>query len=94
MSSTDGSAVSKPLVASYQGPTDSKHFSKPLPPSTSSLTPEACTAALMALGESVSTLQAEINAFLTQKMELDNAAAGNASVKDAKDEENYGEEVV
>ncbi|OCK97090.1 uncharacterized protein K441DRAFT_606733 [Cenococcum geophilum 1.58] len=37
--------------------------------------------------------QAEVNAFLTQKMEEDKAAASASTHGDEKGEENYGEEV-
>jgi hypothetical protein len=50
---------------------------------------------LAELQSSVKALQGDINAFLTQKMEQDNAAdAKNRSLDEAKEEENYGEEVV
>jgi hypothetical protein len=39
-------------------------------------------------------LQDEINEFLTKKMGEDNVASGKLAAEEAKEEENYGEEVV
>ena len=41
-------------------------------------------------------MQDEVNAFLTQKMEEDKNATGSSAdpANEAKEEENYGEEVV
>lgn len=66
----------------------------PTPPSQT--TPlEQKTAYLRSLRAAVLGAQEEINKELTQRMEEDNArAGGGATGKDAKDEENYGEEMV
>lgn len=63
---------------------------------TPSQTPlEQKTAYLRSLRAAVLGAQEEINKELTQRMEEDNArAGGTAAGKDAKDEENYGEEMV
>ncbi|OAK97977.1 hypothetical protein IQ06DRAFT_349715 [Phaeosphaeriaceae sp. SRC1lsM3a] len=42
---------------------------------------------------SLKSVQADVNAFLTDKMEQDKAA-GDSKGDDAKDEETYGEEIV
>lgn len=59
---------------------------------------KAKTAYLSELKGLVSTLQDEINAFLTERMEEDKKSAEaqgqKVSDKEAKEEENYGEEVV
>ncbi|KAL8902689.1 MAG: hypothetical protein Q9207_004456, partial [Kuettlingeria erythrocarpa] len=51
---------------------------------------------LSTLRKSVTRLQDEINAFLTERMEEDKALAAKAGVKidEKKEEENYGEENV
>jgi Gon7 family len=54
---------------------------------------EERTAYIASLRSNVSTLQDQVNAFLTEKMEEDKSAAV-AAVNDEKEEENYGEEVV
>ncbi|KAF2005046.1 hypothetical protein P154DRAFT_571262 [Amniculicola lignicola CBS 123094] len=63
-----------------------------LPTISSSPSTEDRVAYLAKLQTSIKTLQADVNAFLTQKMEDDKAAAGK--IDDAKEEENYGEEVI
>ncbi|KAL2703771.1 hypothetical protein AAEP93_004842 [Penicillium crustosum] len=42
----------------------------------------------------VPKLQDQINAFLTERMEEDKQVQGQISAQEAKEEENYGEEVV
>lgn len=90
-------------TATYTSPTStSPHTitSTPLPSLSSSSPPSTSdrTAYLDGLSASIIQLQANVNTFLTQKMEEDKAAAekeGKASkVDDEKEEENYGEEVV
>ncbi|KAH8811558.1 hypothetical protein F5884DRAFT_749928 [Xylogone sp. PMI_703] len=94
------------LSASYQSPTSAAftHIEKlPAPPSES---PKDRTAYLAALRGAVGELQGKINKELTSRMEEDKAreaagqkaptgAAGKGAVIDeAKEEDNYGEEVV
>jgi len=82
------------LTASYASPSTSKTFTTdPLPQSSNNV--EQKTAYLSALRSNISTLQGDINTFLTQKMEEDKAAEGNDSKKSAADEREedfYGEE--
>lgn len=86
------SASTPALGAAYTSPTAAKNrtFSTPLPPTADK------TAYLSALRSSVVQLQTDVNAFLTQRMDEDKqaSAANGAEVDDAKEEENYGEEVV
>ncbi|CAF9926842.1 MAG: hypothetical protein HETSPECPRED_006433 [Heterodermia speciosa] len=83
------------LKADYTSPNASKTFEYSLP-ATDTTTTEGKTAYLSALQGSVTKLQAEINAFLTEKMEEDKVLASMAGQKvdDKKEEENYGEEGV
>ena len=95
MSSTPNNPA---LQATYTSPTSTKVFSHPLPPQKTSSTEER-TAYLSALRASVSKMQEEVNTFLTEKMEEDNAADAKAGkggkvVDEQKEEENYGEEGV
>ncbi|KAI4694949.1 hypothetical protein J4E90_007010 [Alternaria incomplexa] len=77
------------LTATYTSPTsDPQTFTSELPALASPPTTTDRVAYLDALSSSLKTLQADVNAFLTQKMADDKAA------DDAKDEETYGEEVV
>ncbi|KAJ4330041.1 hypothetical protein N0V95_010112 [Ascochyta clinopodiicola] len=62
-------------------------FSAPLPATSASASVTDRVAFLGALQSDLKTLQSDINTFLTQKMADDKAS-------DAKEEENYGEEVV
>ncbi|KAF2141265.1 uncharacterized protein K452DRAFT_318917 [Aplosporella prunicola CBS 121167] len=77
------------LRATYASPSDNdKAFTREIAP-----TPDK-TAFLAALRTSVTELQAEVNAFVTQKMDDDKKAAGIDDKNDAALEENYGEENV
>ncbi|KAH7117034.1 hypothetical protein B0J11DRAFT_442840 [Dendryphion nanum] len=86
--------------ALYKSPTaDAVHNISPsstLPALSSDPTTNDRVAYLAALQSSVKDLQAEVNTFLTQKMEEDKVIVGQigAKVDDAKEEENYGEEIV
>ncbi len=88
-------APSNPLTATYASPSTSKSFTHPLPPATAKPT-AAKTEYLSTLRKSVTQLQDEINAFLTERMEEDRALAAKAGVKidEKREEENYGEENV
>jgi Gon7 family len=55
---------------------------------------EQRTAYLSELRTSISQIQADINVFLTQKMEEDKSKAVQSNASDEKEEENYGEEAV
>ncbi|KAF2130705.1 hypothetical protein P153DRAFT_203543 [Dothidotthia symphoricarpi CBS 119687] len=77
-------------TATYTSPTSTSspfQFTSPLSLPSSSASQ---TAHLSALQTSLKELQSTINDFLTQKMASDK----DADAKHAKDEENYGEEVV
>ncbi|OAA49131.1 EKC/KEOPS complex, subunit Gon7 [Beauveria brongniartii RCEF 3172] len=87
------------LTASYTSPTNEAFaITTPLPSSSSSSSPDK-TSHLGALRVAVADAQDTINKELTARMEEDKArdasAAGAAAVAidDAKEEENYGEEV-
>lgn len=75
------------LTAAYTSPTNTHSLSAPLPTASSSSSTTERVAFLGNLQSSLKTLQSDINTFLTQKMADDKAS-------DAKEEENYGEEVV
>lgn len=95
MSTSSPTPTPTTLKAEYAAPASSKQFSYALPSCKTSSTKEK-SAYLSALGTSVTQLQDEVNAFLTEKMEEDKtlAALVGANGDDRKDEENYGEEVV
>ncbi|QSS61130.1 hypothetical protein I7I51_03302 [Histoplasma capsulatum] len=102
------------LLASYSAPSTSQAqperthtFSHPLSTSLSrsldnSSTTPAKTAYLSELRGAVSTLQTEINEFLTARMDEDNninrQASGSVNMaqteRERREEENYGEEVL
>lgn len=80
------------LQASYTAPDTANSFQHSIPaPATDSLAKQAHLTALQAL---IPKLQDEVNVYLTARMEEDNEAKGKLSEKEAKEEENYGEEVV
>ncbi|KAI9852426.1 MAG: hypothetical protein M1838_000744 [Thelocarpon superellum] len=97
---SDVKAPSLALTATYVSPTAERTFSHPLPTSANELaSSDAKTAYLAALRSNVTKLQEDVNSFLTQKMDEDNAAAGGRAQKiagkdESKEEENYGEEVI
>ena len=93
--------MSSPSVtAKYTSPTGTHTFpnssrsflfvTTALQPNGTATSSEQQSAYLRSLRSSVATLQADINAFLTRKMEEDK---GEGKMEDAKAEENYGEEV-
>ncbi|KAK7544022.1 uncharacterized protein J3D65DRAFT_672807 [Phyllosticta citribraziliensis] len=81
------------LTATYTSPNDAapKTFSRDLPTVSSDPSTDEKTAYLAALRNRVSELQADVNAYVTQKMEEDKKSAGD-DVNDAALEANYGEE--
>ncbi|KAJ5220664.1 uncharacterized protein N7469_009551 [Penicillium citrinum] len=80
------------LQADYSAPDTSKTFHHEVPLSDGTLASK--TAHLTTLQSLVPKLQEEINVYLTARMEEDKKAQGSISEKEAKEEENYGEEVV
>ena len=83
------------LAADYQSDKETVEFKHSL----DAVAPDAPTVQrinyLASLRSSVATLQEEINAFLTKKMEEDKAhSAKLQDLDDRREEENYGEEVV
>jgi hypothetical protein len=84
------------LTAFYTSPTvpstSPQVFTSQLPPLSSPPSTQNRVAYLASLQSSLKTLQGDINTFLTQKMEEDNAIGVDKGT--AKDEETYGEEVV
>lgn len=88
------------LTASYRSPSNAPfaitHELQAPPSGTTDPTVPDKTRYLNDLRKATASLQEQINKELTQRMEEDKAAeAGNAprGVDDAKEEENYGEEV-
>ncbi|KAJ5864154.1 uncharacterized protein N7529_006070 [Penicillium soppii] len=79
------------LSAAYTAPDANKTFEHEIPSTTGTLA--AKQAHLTALQAQVPKLQDEINVFLTERMEEDKKA-GQISAQEAKEEANYGEEVV
>ncbi|KAL1647362.1 hypothetical protein SLS58_002690 [Diplodia intermedia] len=83
------------LRATYSSPADGTAvFSRDLPAVSAAPTTDGKTAFLSALRNSVSELQSEVNAHVTQNMENEKKAAGIDESKEAALEANYGEEVV
>ncbi|KAH0841352.1 hypothetical protein AYO21_04947 [Fonsecaea monophora] len=92
------------LTASYNSPSESKHFqytiTAPQTQDDGSLSAEAKTKYVSELRASSKKLQEDINKFLTEKMEEDKKQTGQHSEdstlkqksKDELEEENYGEE--
>lgn len=80
------------LNAVYTAPQATKTFEHVIPITTGDLA--AKQAHLSALQSLVPKLQDEINVFLTERMEEDKKVEGHLSAQEAKEEENYGEEVV
>lgn len=83
--------------AHYTSPSETFTFSVDLPPPLQNPGVHQKTAYLSALRSHVSTLQGEVNTFLTQKMEQDKAAeeagkGGTGKAADEREEEMYGEE--
>ncbi|KAJ5263832.1 hypothetical protein N7478_011437 [Penicillium angulare] len=86
-------AAESPLRATYTAPDATKSFQFTIPPASQDSF-AAKQAHLAALRSEVPKLQDEINVYLTARMEEDKKAQGQLSEKEAKEEENYGEEVV
>jgi EKC/KEOPS complex subunit GON7 len=85
----------KHLNVTYNASTEEPQvFQHGLPDCSENPSTDQRTAYLAALRSSVTQVQAEVNIFLTKKMEEDNAKSGKGTVNDEKEEENYGEEVV
>ena len=86
------------LTAAYKSP-DNPSFSvsEALPALPASPSVVEKTKYLATLRDAITSAQDQINKELTQRMEDDKArlasVAGGAKVDDAKEEENYGEEV-
>jgi len=91
-----GSKTVATLEAHYESPKSTTTFAHPLDAPSVTCSTEEKTAYLSALRKSVSKLQEEVNAFLTQEMERDKAlpTKGGVKVNDKKEEDNYGEEVL
>ena len=85
------------LTATYTSPSvpssSPKIFTSNLPELSSPPSTKDRVAYLAELATSLKTLQADVNTFLTTKMDEDKAV-GAGKGDDAKDEETYGEEVV
>ncbi|EPS27289.1 hypothetical protein POX_e06261 [Penicillium oxalicum] len=82
------------LKAVYTAPDTSKTFTHVISVDSSKDSFAAKQSHLTALQTLVPQLQEEINVFLTERMEEDKKAQGAISEKEAREEENYGEEVV
>ncbi|KAF7196453.1 hypothetical protein HII31_02181 [Pseudocercospora fuligena] len=90
-----------PLVASYNSPTSTQVFSHELPPPPTEgdgSSVEKKTAYLAELRGNAAKLQAEVNSFLTRKMDEDKSAEEQKGAKkstkkdEEREEEMYGEE--
>lgn len=82
------------LQAVYTAPDATQTFQHEIPVETNADPLAAKQAHLKALQTLVPKLQTEVNVFLTERMEEDKKAQGAISEKEAKEEENYGEDVV
>jgi hypothetical protein len=83
------------LSATYTTPgTEEKVFDHQLPTCSSNPSTNDRVAYLMALRQKAAELQAQVNSFLTQKMDKDKIDAGVSTAAEEQEEENYGEEVV
>jgi hypothetical protein len=83
------------LSATYTSPgTEEKVFDHQLPVYSSSSSTNDRVAYLATLRQKAAELQAQVNTFLTRKMDQDKASAGASTATDEQEEENYGEEVV
>lgn len=88
------SSRSDSLKADYSSPSASRTFEQPLPANSIESTADK-SRYLATLGSSIVKLQAEINEFLTAKMEEDKAHTPESGKRlEEKAEENYGEEMV
>lgn len=82
------------LQAVYTAPDAAKIFAHEIPSASSTDSFTAKQSHLTTLQSLVPKLQEEINVFLTERMEEDKKAQGAVSETEAREEENYGEEVV
>jgi hypothetical protein len=83
------------LEAVYKSTQRNRNFQHPIPLDPTSDTATTKKTHLAALQSLVPKLQDEINVFLTERMEEEKKAQGQViSEEEAKEEENYGEEVV
>lgn len=82
------------LQAVYTAPDATQTFQQKIPVELNADPFAAKQAHLTALQKLVPQLQNEVNVFLTERMEEDKKAQGAISEKEAKEEENYGEEVM
>jgi hypothetical protein len=90
---TIASMADKQLTAKYVSPDSSESFSQTLPSLSKNHDVKAKTEHLSALRTGIVQMQADVNAFLTKKMEEEKASQGQASKsKEDKEEEMYGEE--
>lgn len=85
------------LKAQYTSPTGSHEFDTPIVvPCKDNPSTDERTKYLAELRANTKTLQADVNKFLTEKMEEDKARSDGAGAKDKKnedlEEQNYGEE--
>jgi len=86
--SSNGTASQAPLTATYSSPTNAPFtLTQTLPAPTDK------TAYLAALRKATSEMQSQINKELTSRMEDDKDVTAKSGVDEAKEEDNYGEEV-
>jgi hypothetical protein len=89
------SNANETVSATYTAPgAEDKVFEHKLPTITPDISTNDRVAYLAALRQKATELQAQINTFLTQKMDEDKARAGTSTAADEQEEENYGEEIV
>ena len=82
------------LQAVYTAPDATKVFTHEIPADSSADAFAKKQSHLQALQCLVPKLQEEVNVFLTERMEEDRKAQGAVSEQEAREEENYGEEVI
>jgi hypothetical protein len=79
--------------ANYNSPSGTHTFKIPVDaPCKAKPTTSERTAYLSALRATTKQLQADVNKFLTDKMEEDKAKSGTGKKQDELEEQNYGEE--
>lgn len=79
------------LTATYKSPSDQKTFSSKLPAARADDV-KGKTVYLSTVRSNITSVQTDVNAFLTKKMEDDKAVGDRKTDQDAKAEEMYGEE--
>lgn len=80
------------LVGNYTSPTSTNKFEIALPKIPHPNDKAEKTAYLGEMRKAITSLQSNVNSYLTKKMDDDKAIA-NSNIDERKEEENYGEEI-